>query len=407
MRKISAEKTLLIWALAIVMGLLLFKLINRDLPGMSVSLVFGTWWEEELEENSLPKLINEFEAQNPGITVTLEKMSWDEIKMSLGETAAKPAENSGNAKNRINPDVFSIEPYDIHELENNSAGNVLPIIAFINPLFYNIDLLKAAGFDRPPKNQTEFLSYVQRLKETGVNGAGLAMKDPRSISSQFLSWIWAAADNPESAGSFNFNSKTVIETLSFLNKLYQNLYTNPLNLSEAELLEAFRNKQVGMMIGSIAAVQKLKSTDINFGITTIPSPESYTKKPVFALSYWYAGINSRCTNQEAAQKFLAFLKEKGETIAAAAYAIPGSGSRSLELTKSDPYYAKAFDMFEAGDTTREIYRSSNPGDLNNVIRREAELLFKGIKTPEQCVETIQQNWTKLAEENPASSTNGT
>ena len=417
-RKISADKVLWIWALAMILGLLFFKLINKDLPGMSASLVFGSWWEDELEDKTLTNLIAEFESQNPGITVQLEKMSWDEIQTSLAETTA------GNGKKRGAIDIFSVDPYAVYDLENHSyladlennaesAGNAAPVVSFINPLFYNIDLLKAAGFDRPPKNQTEFLSYVQRLKETGVNGAGLALDDPRSVSRQFLSWIWAAAGTPVSAGvspgnqvspgnpgSFNFNSKEVIETLNFLNQLKQNLYSNPFDLSETELLESFQKGQVGMMIGSTAVIQKLKTMNINFGITTIPAPESYSKKPVFPLTVWYAGINRQSVHQEAARKFIAFLEEKAETIAAAAYAIPGSGSRSRELSRDDPYYAKAFDMFEAGEVVRELYLSPNLSGLNNMIQREAELLFRGVKTSAQCAEALQQGWTELAGQSP-------
>lgn len=403
-RKISFDKALLIWALAIIAGVFLFRILNRDIRA---NLIFATWWEDTLEEQTLSNLAAEFVAKNPGITVKLEKMNWEAIQKNLEEHAG---ENGRNAKRQRTLDIFSIDPHAVRELERRSylaklenneknSGNAMPVIAFINPLFYNIDLLQDAGFDRPPKNRTEFLSYVQRLKETGHYGAGLALEKPHNMDNQILSWIWAAAGNPESEKPFSFSSKEVIETLSFLNQLKQNLYPNPFELSETELLNAFGQGKVGMIIGSTADIQKLKQVKVNFGITTIPDPESYIKEPVFPLTVWYAGINSQSIQQEEAKIFLDFLKEKAGDIAAVIYAVPGDGVRSRELSRKDPYYAKAFDMYEAGDMVWELY-SPDINSFYSIVHREIELMFRGNKTPEQCAQTIQQEWNRIAETTP-------
>ncbi|MDR2471925.1 MAG: extracellular solute-binding protein [Treponema sp.] len=404
-RNVSADKVLWIWAFLMIAGLFLFKLISGNLPGMGSSLVFAQHWEDELEGQTLTNLAAEFEAGNPGITVRVEKMSWEEIRAAL--EGGESAERRGR---RIPPpDVFTIDPYALYEVEAFLAppveeeaaagtGGAFPVISLINPLFYNIDLLQNAGFDRPPKNQTELLSYVQRIGQTNtgggsaVYGAGIALggTDPHSVSRQLLSWIWAAAGSPE--GEFSFTSPEAVKALNFLYQLKQNLYPNPFGLSEAELLRAFGEGKVGMIIGSSADIRRLKPKQVRFGITTIPGPESYARKPVFPLTTWYAGISAASPHQEDARTFAAFLREKGETIAAAAYAVPGSGRRSRELSKSDPYYAKAFDMYEAGEMAREPYRRPGTARLPGIIRREVELMLNGARTPQQCAEAIQRGW---------------
>ena len=408
MRKISAGKVLLIWALTMAAGVFLFILLAGNPLGRNVTLVFASWWEDELDGEALTKLSAEYEAENQGITIKFEKMSWEEILELL---EGKRHKETGKSIQKLSsPDIFSIDPYAIYDLEKNSllavlendkdaSANVVSIISFIHPLYYNIDLLEEAGFDRPPKNQTEFLSYVQRLKETGVNGAGLALGDPSNISRQILSWIWAAAGNPESSEPFNFTAKEVIDTLNFLNQLKQNLFGNPFELNEAELLEAFGKGKIGMMIGSIADIQELKTTKINFSITTIPAQASYSKKPVFPLTVWYAGINSKCEFQEEAKDFISFLKKNSGTIAEAAYAVPGNETLNRELSKKDPHYTKAFDMYEAGEMVRELYPNNNR--INKIIYREVELMFQGNKTPEQCAHAIQQEWEWLSGALPA------
>jgi multiple sugar transport system substrate-binding protein len=402
LHRISAGKVLWIWALAMIAGLFIFKLASGNLPGMSTTLVFAQWWEDELEEQTLSDLAVEFEAQNPGVFIQLERKSWPEIRelLKMGEDGKKKPDA---------PDLFSIDSYAIYDLESNTLpvfpgdgpeNGVLPFISFISPLFYNIELLQIAGFDRPPKNQTEFISYAQRINQTGngVYGVGLALGDnePRSVSRHLLSWIWAAAGNPKTSDTFEFNSKQIVTVLTFLNQLKPGLYPSPFRLSEADLFTAFSEGKVGMMIGSIADAQILKEKmNGNFGITTIPGPASYERKPVFPLSVWYAGINRQTEHPEEAQKFISFLKEKAGIIAAAAYAVPGNGRRNPELSKNDLYYAKAFDMYEAGEMVKELYGSPKAAELNRIIRDEVKRMFDGIQGPEETAEALQRRWENL------------
>ncbi|MDR2314386.1 MAG: extracellular solute-binding protein [Spirochaetaceae bacterium] len=397
-RKISADKALWIWAVVILGGGLLFRLINGNLLGTHTTLVFAQWWEDELGNQALVNLAAEFEAQNPGITVKLEKMTWPEIR-ALFEVAE-------DAKKK-KPDIFSVDPYAVSDLEayiqpaDSPIGGVQPVVSFINVLFYNIDLFKTVGFDRPPKNQTEFLSYVRRIGQEngGVYGAGLALGDnnPHSVNRHFLSWIWSALGNP-SAESFSFNSPQVISVLNFLNQLKQNLYSDPFSLTEEELVNAFREGKVGMMIGPVANIRDLKTTMTKaFGITTIPGIESYVRKPVFPLTVWYAGVNQQSEHREEALSFLSFLQEKDGIIAAEAYAVPGNGRRNPDLSKGDLLYAKAFDMYEAGEIVRELYDPKEAAELNSLILRQIKLMFLDALTPEQCAEAIQRDWEKIAE----------
>ncbi|MDR1144001.1 MAG: extracellular solute-binding protein [Spirochaetaceae bacterium] len=403
-RTISIDKVLWIWALVMVGGLFLFKIISGNLPGMGTTLVFAQWWDDQMESPVLETLTREFESQNPGVTVRLEHMSWPEIRELLD--MEKPDENTV-------PDIFSVDP--IREPESRSylmpietgtgtdsaLNTAAPVISFINLLFYNIDLLQEAGFDRPPKNQTEFLSYAQRINQrgSGIYGAGLALErgDPHNVQRHLLSWIWAAAGNQETMEDFSFNSRQVIAVLTFLNQLKQDLYPNPFTLTQEELLTAFNEGKVGMIIGSIADAGEFKAVmGDNFGITTIPGPESYTRKPVFPLTGWYVGVSRKTGYPEEARKFAAFLKDRAGTIAAEAYAVPGNGRRNPDLSRTDPVYAKAFDMYEAGEMVQErVYGSGAMLNMNAIVRGEVEKMLSGLISPEQCAEAMQQSWETI------------
>ncbi|MDR2143392.1 MAG: extracellular solute-binding protein, partial [Treponema sp.] len=266
-----------------------------------------------------------------------------------------------------------------------------------------IELLKAAGFDRPPKNQTEFLSYVQSITKPDreIYGAVLALggENPHGISRHILSWIWSAGVLRDGE-SFDFTSKQVVGSLSFLNQLKPYLYPDSFGIDEDARLKIFSEGKAGMMIGSVSDVKKLrKQMKQNFNITTIPGPALYVGKPVFALSSWYVGIGAESKKQEEASAFIAFLLEHASELAAGAFAVPGSGDRNAELAQSDPSYSKAYDMYDGSEMVQELYGTGRIRELNSVIYEELKLMFEG-RSPEETAAAMQNRWVSTANAAP-------
>jgi multiple sugar transport system substrate-binding protein len=398
-KQISSDKKLWIWAVVMTAGLLVFWILTRgNLPAViDRTLVFAQWWEDELEEGVLEALAEDFERQNPGFKIRLERKSRDEVKALIAGTPA-----DAKARKKKGADIYSLEGFWLNDLADNllplnavdGENRALPVISFINPLFYNIGLLKAAGFNRPPKNQAELLAYAQAIANSGKYGAILALggDNPDSVNRQLLSWIWPAAlIRSENGGdAFQFTSKAVVETLSFLNQLKPFLYPAPFAVTEETRLAVFTDGKAAMMIGPVSDIAAIrKKTNNEFGITTIPAPAAYVGKPVFSLSTWYAGIAADSGQPEKAAAFTAFLAERASLLARSAFAVPGSGKRDSELTKTDPLYSKACDMYDAGEMVRETGRARA---LNAVIYEEVKRMFEGVQTPEETAAAIQRRW---------------
>jgi multiple sugar transport system substrate-binding protein len=416
-KPLSSDKTLWIWAVIMTAGLLVFWILTRvNIPVViDRTLVFAQWWEDELEEGILEKLADDFEEQNPGIKVRLERKSREEIKAMIAGTP-----DEAKAKKKKGADIYSLEGIWIDDLADRLAplsipgtaadggSRAIPVISFINPLFYNIDLLKAAGFNKPPKNHTEFLSYAQTLAGSGENpgiyGAVLALGggengagiDSDNISRGILSWIWPAAlvrSGNSAEDTFRFTSRTVIETFSFLNQLKPYLYPDPFEVTEKTRLDAFMEGKAAMTIGPVCDIVKIREElNAEFGITTIPAPPAYVGKPVFALSGWYAGVSAESRLREEAETFTAFLSQQAAVLARSAFAVPGSGKRDPELVKDDVLYAKAYDMYDAGEMAREVYGTGRARDLNAIICGEIKRMFDGEQSPEETAEAIQKRW---------------
>jgi ABC-type glycerol-3-phosphate transport system substrate-binding protein len=397
----STDTILWIWVIIMAVGLLLFSLLGKSLPGMApeTNLVFVQWWQDELEEDTLQKLIAEYEKQNSAVKITLKYRSRGEVRELL------EAKDGDGKEKKPAFDVFSMEPNWIDGLEKEGilppAEETLesPVISFINPLFYNITLLQASGFDRPPKNREELLAYARAITSQGNYGAALALAedDPHSIGRHLLSWIWASGINlDDTSEPFRFNSRPVIDTLSFLNQLKPNLFPQPFFMTEEERQRLFAEGKIGMMIGSISEIREYREKmGGGFNVTTIPGPQAYVGKPVFVLSGWYLGVNEKSAGKEEAVKFAAFMRERSEVLAAAAFAVSGSNDQFSGLVKDDPFYSKVSDMSNAGEMIREIYKlgkSAASLELNGIIREEVKRMFDGSRTPEETAEAIQRRW---------------
>ncbi|MDR0486741.1 MAG: extracellular solute-binding protein, partial [Treponema sp.] len=108
--------------------------------------------EELFGKDTTQTLLREFEERNPDLQIK-----------TAGEKSREPDilifdENDYNdlvARGAL----ASLETY-IHT-ENRTVQFAVPLVSFMDLLFYNIELLKNAGFARPPKTRDEFFACAK------------------------------------------------------------------------------------------------------------------------------------------------------------------------------------------------------------------------------------------------------
>ncbi|MDH3661664.1 MAG: extracellular solute-binding protein, partial [Alphaproteobacteria bacterium] len=137
-------------------------------------LEFIQWWEPELPAGALRGIMDEFEAQNPGITVTLVSGPYSSTRDQIVVGAA-----SGTLSDVVGLDGAwvndlakqgAIAPMDglmegagfdssevaaIISLDGNSY--MFPVASFVYPIFVNLDLMADAGLENPPTTRSEFV----------------------------------------------------------------------------------------------------------------------------------------------------------------------------------------------------------------------------------------------------------
>jgi multiple sugar transport system substrate-binding protein len=416
------------------------------------TLVFTQWWQDELEDGTLEALIGEFERRNPGIKLRLDTRSYGEVRDALirapGGLPAGKAD--GKAAGSPPPDIIALDPLWFDALVQNDALEPLapywadsapgpvdtpdaapslpgtaegrgdqwgvPLVSFIHPFFYNIELLQAAGFDRPPKNYAELLACARAVTDSSRGRFALALslgpENPQGIFQDLLSWIWASSGNiagssASGPGGFEFTAPPAVEALRFLDQLRREGLVMPGIFSGTgdEKTAAFTRGRIGMMIGSVPDIRTIRTQmdDSAFGITTIPAGPGYTGKPVLGLSGWYLGLSRQGQHKEEAWAFVSFLLERESFIAARAHAIPGSGN-SISAFDDDPLYAKAYDIYAAGELNPYAGLPRIAG-LSAILREEVYAMFEEGQSPEETARVIQNRWEETGQGLKGSSEN--
>jgi multiple sugar transport system substrate-binding protein len=283
--------------------------------------------------------------------------------------------------------------------DGTAQNRALPLVSFMTALFYNIDILRQAGFNRPPKTRSEFIAYAKALTAPSEDRFGftlsLSPQNPEGIYRDVFSWVWASGEVLTREGKLDFTAPPFIETLDFFRTLYRNGHLSPgiFSKTEDDKRREFFAGRIGMMTGSIADINIIREQNPRaaFGITTIPGPDSYIGSPPLSVTSWYAGISRRSEHKDEAWAFLSFLVEQGPLLTAKAHGIPVSGG-GVNYTEQDPLYSKAADIYEAGEVVREFLEIPALDILEIILRDELQAMFEQDRSPEDTALAIQRRW---------------
>jgi multiple sugar transport system substrate-binding protein len=364
--------------------------------------------ESGLDGAGFAPLIGEYLKTHPGLLVNTETRSFKELLNKEPEAeAADPASggdililDSRYLRDFINGEaLLSLEDYPQSDPLNRWA---IPLNASMDLLFYNIDLLKDAGFDRPPGTREDYLRYARAIRSKGrsamvYGGAlGLSPEDSRGIYRDVLSWIWASGILLVRDGTLDFSGRALNTALDFLSTLEEEDLLAPDSFAKtgAQRIEEFTGGKIGMIIGSVRDIPEVreKMREDSFGITRIPDPADHPVKPVFGLSAWYGAVSRQSRRPAAAREFLSFLGEKGPALTEQLKTVPGHGDTAPPVRPEDPLYAKVWDMYEGADMARELLDFPGEAVLEDALRRELELMFRENRSAAETALAVQRAW---------------
>ncbi|MDR0496635.1 MAG: extracellular solute-binding protein [Treponema sp.] len=349
-------------------------------------IVFTQWWENELEEDALQEIVTEFESLHKGIEIVLSSKSYEDLRQDFFNPHITV----------FHGDIFALDLLWVPELQNKEIivkSEIDPIFTFISVLFYNIEILKDAGFFRPPKTRSEFIDQAKAItgKEKNLWGLALDESSSRWIYDDVFPWIWSAGIQLLKDGKPIVNSRQVIDSFSFLASLNNEGLIVP---GDRKKLEDFISGRTAFMIAPARDIKLVMEQmgDLAFDITSVPSPANNTGKIFYGTMAWTIGINSASANKEEARLFADFLTGKASILSQKAGAIPDSNS-------TDHFSSKLWEIAIAGEPSQEF--SGLPWtELEKTFSEELYSLFAGSTSPAEMTAAIQEKWLLMTVTHP-------
>lgn len=230
-------------------------------------------------------------------------------------------------ENIVNPKDLQTEFVDVvgEDLVRDGFVYSLPTSVDTMALFYNKDLLNAAGVARPPRTWQEFQQSVERL--TKISRLGVIQQSGGAIGTaanvnrapdiaQLLmlqSGIPIIEDNGKISISGDIGQRALTFYTDFANKS-KRVYT--WNLNQDFSIDAFAEGETAMMFNysyHVATVQA-KNPRLNFGIAKMPQI-SDSSTPLAFANYWPFSVSVSSSSPAAAWQFVRFLTS-GQSAAA-------------------------------------------------------------------------------------------
>lgn len=383
------------------------------------NLEFIQWWEPELPAGALRGIMDEFEAQNPDIKVTLVSGPYANTRdqIVIGAASGTLSDVVGLDGAWVNDlakqgaiaamdELMTASGFDSSEvaaiisLDGNSY--MFPVASFVYPVFINLDLMEKAGVDGMPQTRSEFVEAARKLTDADNNQYGwvlpLSLQAPNGVQNDIMAWLWASGKSMLSDGQPDLTNEDVVGTLEFVQSMYDEGLVSPgaFAKKEQDKVEEFVNGRVGMMVDSLAHINLIRerSPDLNFGITAVPAADGYDGSRGLPYASWGIGVSEHSEHKEEAFKLVAYLMspEVNAKLVSIANAFPGNVKAEPDFVTSDELFGEAFEIFQNGYLANEFVGLPVAEELMRQLGVEVQQMLEGNQTAAEAAAKAQTKW---------------
>ncbi len=398
------------------------SLAQSDEP---VTLEFAQWWEPELPAGEFRALMDEFEAQNPGVTVELisgpYSSTQDQIVAGaatgtladvLGLDGAWVSDFVNQGALASLSDLMEEAGYDDSELaaqvQLDGSTYMIPVVNFVYPVFVNLDLMEEAGIAEPPATRDAFAEAATQMTDAESNVYGwvlpLSLEQPNGIQNDVMSWVWASGGSMLADGQPNLEgNEDVRSAMEYIKGLYDAGVVAPgsFSMREQDKVEEFTNGRVGMMVDSLAHITLIRerNPDLNFAITALPAVEGFDGPRGLPYASWGIGVAENSEHKAEAFRLVEFLMsaETNSTLSSIANAFPGNVNATPDFVASDELFADAFEVFQNGTLANEFVGLPVAENLMRVFDEQFQLYLEGDQTVDELLANAQASWAESFE----------
>lgn len=384
-----------------------------------VTLEFAQWWEPELPDGAFRELMDEFEAENPGITVELLSGPYASTKEQLFAGAA-----AGTMSDVVGLDgawvsdfaeqgaiadlteLMSESDYDDSQLASqiqvDGATYMIPVVNFVYPMFTNDDLLAAAGVTAPPTNRSEFADAAKAVAGLGEDKSGwilpLSLEAPNGIQNDVMSWAWSSGGTMLDDGQPDLTNADVTSAVEYIQGLWDDGVIAPgaFTMKEQDKVEEFTNGRVGMMIDSLAHINLIRESnpDLNFSISALPAEDGFDGERGIPYASWGIGVADGSEHKAEAWKLVEFLmsEKTNSALSSIANAFPGNTEAVPDFVADDELFATAFEIYKAGYPANEFTGLPVAEQLMRLFDEQLQVLLDGGQSVDEMLQKTQDAW---------------
>lgn len=329
--------------------------------------------------------VAKFEAENPGIKLNLQVVSWNDVYTEVDTRIA-----NGNPPDILNIDVFAnyaseglllpVSDYCPPELfadffpsfiEQSVIDGVcwaVPDLASARALFYNVDMFNEVGI-AVPTTWAELEDACQAIIDYyggEVYPWGIDMTTDEGQAA-FAYYAWGNGGGfVDAEGNWALNSAENIEAVKFSTGLVAKGYTNPNPATQTryDLQDMFAAGKLAMIIApnQLPTYVRDKGGNINMATAAIPANEGKTGSSVGVMDRVMAFRDDAYPDQarrnEAIGKFLTFFYNPENYVGWVSMEgfLPAVNSAVEALVASDPSFAAWLDVLG----TCQFYATAKP-----------------------------------------------
>ena len=382
------------------------------------------WFAAENTRDFYEGLVDEFEAANPGISVKLVTQPFGKVRESIVTDSAIGVGSDVLGLNMpwttgfLKSDI--LEPLDAYmskgsnsfKTENlvqapigkiNGKTWMVPLNAFPFVMHVNMDLVKKAGFSKPPSSWSELKEQAVAISNLGDGISGIGMP----LSSQppsngpiltFLPLLYSNGGRIMDGTSPNFDNAKVVETLNFINDLKTSGAMSPgfASRTGGVDLEEFIAGRSGFLIspGVHASAVATRNPDLNYDLVRVPT----NGVNAYRVHGWELGIASKSKHKEEAWKFIDFLlsKEVNAKVAKASRALPGNLD-SLDLVSggATPVMKTQMNILSGDEPVEELRQAPSAVASWSIMTEEMQSMLNGDQSAKEAASKVQSRWLDL------------
>lgn len=411
----SSTRFSLLWMIPVIV----LSCFTWTKASAATTIEFIQWWEPELPAGSFRGIIDEFEAQNPDIKVNLISGPYSSTRdqIVVGAASGTLSDVVGLDGAWVNDlakqgaiaamdDLMASASYDSGQIADiiklDGKSYMFPVASFVYPVFINLDLFEAAGLTEMPKTREDFLEAARKLTDESKNQYGwvlpLSLQSPNGVQNDVMSWVWASGDSMLAEGQPALESAAVVNTLKFIQSMYDEGLISPGSFSkkEQDKVEEFVNGRVAMMVSTLAHINMIRerNPDLNFTISALPAVDGYDGPRGLPYAAWGIGISASSEHQAESWKLVEYLMspEVNSKLVSIANAFPGNVNATPDFVISDELFAKGFEIFQTGYLANEFTGLPVAEELMRMFDEEIQLMLDGKQTAEVATSKAQKKW---------------